>query len=188
MSISELEARIRKRLSERSPRQVPEGQRPAAVLLPLLRYQESFRLLLTKRASGLRRQPGQIAFPGGAIEAGDVSPLAAALRECQEEVGLHPKDVTVLGQMDERETIAGFRITPFVGSVAAPYRFKTNHEVSELLEVPLTALQEPSVLEIEYRRLEDGSTREIYHYQYGRYDIWGITGRLVKELLEVAQL
>lgn len=142
-------------------------------------------LLLTRRSQSLRRQPGDIAFPGGTVDPADPSPLATALRESHEEVGLSSDDVTVLGQMDERGTVTGFRITPFVASVAGPYPFRTNDEVDALIEVPIAALKSPDILEVENRHLPDGSRVTVYHYHYQEHDIWGITGRLIKEFLEL---
>lgn len=182
----EIERELRRRLEARKPRQaVTEALRPAAVLLPLVSVEDHYELLLTVRASSLRRQPGDISFPGGAIDPEDASPLAAALRESEEEVGLKASDVHILGQMDEMPTITGFRITPFVGLVKGPYAFRTNHEVEELLLVPLAALCEPGVVSVERREISPGRKIPIYHYQYEEHDIWGITGRLVKELIEL---
>ena len=150
--------------------------------------EEGERLLLTRRSQSLRRQPGDIAFPGGAVDPDDDSPLAAALRESHEEVGLASRDVTVLGQMDERGTVTGFRITPFVAAVAragGPYPFRTNHEVEKLIEVRIEALSSPDILEVEQRRLPDGTVRAVYHYHYQGHDIWGITGQLIKEFLDL---
>jgi hypothetical protein len=86
--------------------------------------------------------------------------------------------------MDERGTITGFRITPFVGVVIGPYDFAPNHEVGELLKVPIGLLSDPAVLSIETRRIR-GVRRDVYHYRYGEHDIWGITGQLVKDFLEL---
>lgn len=119
------------------------------------------------------------------MDPADASPLATALRESREEVGLRSDDVTVLGQMDERGTVTGFRITPFVATVPGPYPFRANHEVEKILEVPIDALSAPDVLEIEHRRLPDGSVRPVYHYHFEGHDIWGITGRLIKEFLDL---
>ncbi len=177
--------KLRERLSNREPQRGPSELRPAAVLIPLILAPEGHRLLFTIRASNLRRQPGDISFPGGAVDASDNTPLVIALRESREEVGLESEHVSVLGQMDERGTITGFRVTPFVGAIRGPYPFRANHEVEELLEVPLEALNDEHTLEIEYRRLPDGSRHEVYHYVYGKYDIWGVTGQLVKEFLEL---
>jgi 8-oxo-dGTP pyrophosphatase MutT (NUDIX family) len=153
-------------------------------LIPLVSTPDNLLLLLTRRASNLRRQPGDISFPGGAIDATDPNPLAAALRESEEEVALQRSDVVVLGQMDERETVTGFRVSPFVGSVKGPYKFEPNHEVAELILVPLNDLRQPGLLEIERRR-HRGETIPVYHYFYKGYDIWGITGRIIKELLDL---
>jgi 8-oxo-dGTP pyrophosphatase MutT (NUDIX family) len=159
--------------------------RPAAVLIPLVSEPGGHQLLLTRRARDLRRQPGDISFPGGAIDEADPTPLAAALRESEEEVGLKRGDVNVLGQMDERETVTGFRITPFVGAVRGPYPFKPNHEVAELILAPIATLRQPGTLRLEYRILESGAKIRVYHYLFQGHDIWGITGRLIKELLDI---
>jgi 8-oxo-dGTP pyrophosphatase MutT (NUDIX family) len=153
-------------------------------LIPLVSTPENLQLLLTRRASNLRRQPGDISFPGGAIDATDPNPLAAALRESEEEVGLLRSDVVVLGQMDEHETVTGFRVAPFVGVVKGPYRFQPNREVAELIRVPLSDLRRPEMLHIEHRRYR-GQMVPVYHYLYEDYDIWGITGRIIKELLDL---
>jgi 8-oxo-dGTP pyrophosphatase MutT (NUDIX family) len=188
--MQDLVERVRERLAMRAPRASPSSSahlRPAAVLLPILVESGGHRLLLTRRSARLRRQPGDISFPGGAVDRGDRSPLAAALRESEEEVGLAAADVTLLGQLDERGTITGFRISPFIGAVPGRYDFRPNHEVAELLSVPIDALADPSALRVEKRRLKDGSVRDVYHYQYGEHDIWGITGQLVRDFLELLE-
>jgi 8-oxo-dGTP pyrophosphatase MutT (NUDIX family) len=181
--MSDLVSVVRACLSQREPRRGPAGLRPAAVLLPVLVSASGHRLILTVRARGLRRQPGDISFPGGVLEPADATPLDAALRESREEIGLRSEDVQLLGQMDERGTITGFRITPFVGAVEHPYTFRPNHEVGAVLEVPIEELRRPDVLYVEKRRLRDGRERDVYHYRYGEHDIWGITGRLVRDFL-----
>jgi len=171
--------RIRHRLEARVPTSGPANLRAAAVLMPIVIGDGSETLLLTERSRRLRRQPGDIAFPD------DASPLAAALRESREEVGLASDDVTVLGQMDERGTVTGFRITPFVATVSGPYPFRTNHEVERIIEVPIDVLADPAIVEIEKRRLPDGSLRDVYHYHFEEHDIWGITGQLIREFLDL---
>jgi 8-oxo-dGTP pyrophosphatase MutT (NUDIX family) len=181
--MSPLVERVRVRLRDRVPAKAPVGGlRPAAVLIPIVVEPAGEALLLTRRADTLRRQPGDISFPGGAVDPADETPLAAALRESREEVGLDPGAVTLLGQLDERETSTGFRITPFVGAILHPYDFEPNHEVGELLKVPLDALSDPAALSIEKRRV-NGLVRDVYHYRYREHDIWGITGRLVRDFL-----
>jgi 8-oxo-dGTP pyrophosphatase MutT (NUDIX family) len=183
--MSWVEEALKKILHNRSPRAAPRKElRPAAVLIPLVSTPEGLQLLLTRRASNLRRQPGHISFPGGAIDPTDPSPLAAALRESDEEVGLRRSDVAVLGQLDEHETVTGFRVTPFVGAVKGPYAFRPNHEVAELIWVPWSVLRHPGLLQIEHR-MHRGKMVPVYHYLYKGYDIWGITGRIIKELLDL---
>jgi 8-oxo-dGTP pyrophosphatase MutT (NUDIX family) len=183
--MDDLLERVRERLERSRPRHARAGLRPAAVLLPIIVSAGDHRLLLTRRSHRLRRQPGDISFPGGAVDPGDSTPLATALRESREEIGLRAEDVTLLGQMDERGTVTGFRITPFVGAVRGPYEFRPNHEVGELLEVPIAALTEPSALRVEKRKLRDGTIRDVYHYRYRAHDIWGITGQLVRDFLDL---
>ena len=180
-----LEDALRRRLMSRPPARVPQSDlRPAAVLIPLVSMPRDHQILLTRRASNLRRQPGDISFPGGAVDEDDPSPLAAALRESEEEVGLEAGKVKILGQMDERETSTGFRITPFVGSVNGRYPFRPNHEVEELIRVPLSVLRRPDTLQPEYRR-HRGRKVKVYHFLVGGYDIWGITGRLIRDFLDL---
>lgn len=171
-------------LSQEKAADPPRDLRPAAVLIPVVAEPEGCKLLLTKRASMLRRQPGDIAFPGGAVDTGDENPLETALRESREEVGLVAKDVGILGRLRERATVTGFWLTPYVGVVNGQYAFKSNEEVAEILLVPFSALG-THVRRLEKRELPDGTSRTIYHYQYGPHDIWGITGRLVKEILDI---
>lgn len=184
-SVSDLVDLLRARLTERPPRRRPTSLRRAAVLIPVVRGPGRDELLLTRRSKRLRRQPGDIAFPGGAVESSDRTPLDAALRESEEEVGLARSDVEVLGQLDERGTVTGFRVTPFIGVVEGPYPFRANHEVAELLGVPVDELKKPEVLRIERRSLRDGTLRDVYHYHYRDHDIWGITGRLVRDFLDL---
>ena len=180
--------RTRRRLQGRAARSLRSSLRPAAVLLPILVGDVPEKLLLTRRSDKLRRQPGDIAFPGGAVDPGDPTALHAALRESCEEVGLLPEHVNVLGQMDERATVTGFRITPFVGTVDGPYPFRTNHEVDVLIEVPIETLRDPDILEVENRRMPDGSMRDVYHYHFEGHDIWGITGQLIKDFLDLIRV
>jgi len=182
--VDDLVRRVQERLQKRVPSSAPAELRAAAVLIPIVVEPEGHSILLTRRAQTLRRQPGDISFPGGAVDPSDATPLAAALRESREEVGLDSGAVTLLGQMDERGTVTGFRITPFVGAILGPYDFAPNYEVGELLKVPLAALSNPSALSIETRRFH-GLPREVYHYRYRGHDIWGITGQLVKDFLEL---
>ena len=97
----------------------------------------------------------------------------------------------MLGQMDERATVTGFRITPFVGTVDGPYPFRTNHEVDVLIEVPIETLRDPDILEVENRRMSDGSMGDVYHYHFEGPTSGGsrgITGQLIKDFLDLIRV
>lgn len=156
--------------------------RPASVLVPLVERGGGLDLILTRRAVRLKHHPGQVAFPGGKQEASDPTPLAAALREAQEEIGLAPHDVRVLGYFDTHETITDFRVTPFVGLVSPGFRpVPDRSEVDEVFEVPLAFVLDPANLQLHGRRWK-GGRRQYYAIPYGPHYIWGATARILKAL------
>ena len=160
------------------------GLRPAAVLLPLTESGGELRLILTKRASHLKHHPGQIALPGGMVEAEDTDPAAAALREAREEIGLLPDNVEVLGGLPFHQTVTGFRITPVVGRVRAPFTpVPEAGEVAEVFEVPFAHVAVPERYRVE-GRFWGGIKRYYYTIPYGPYYIWGATARILRALAE----
>ncbi|MEM9049037.1 MAG: CoA pyrophosphatase [Pseudomonadota bacterium] len=156
--------------------------RAAAVLCGLTERDGAYHILLTRRAPALKHHAGQVAFPGGKVDAGDPSPLAAALREAQEEIGLAPEHVEVLGSIDGHETATGFAITPFVGIVAPGFRpVPETGEVAEVFEAPLDFLMDPS----NHKRASrdwNGQKRYFYEMPWGQHYIWGATARILKGL------
>ena len=111
-------AQIRRALARHRPRKSTETFRPAAVLVPLLPRPEGLHVLFTERSHELRAHAGQISFPGGGIDSSDADARAAALREAQEEVGLDPRHVEIIGQLDDCPTfVTGYVILPVVGVV-----------------------------------------------------------------------
>jgi len=189
--VETLPDRIASRLALRSPRRVDGTLRGAAVLVPLVEREGGYSLVLTRRAADLRRQPGDIAFPGGMVDPGDPSEVAAALREGREEIGLDPGGVLVLGQLDDRVTVQRFRLVPFVALIPSSAVLRAGPEVDEIFEVPLRTLLHPDceTTEVQRSRKLPGGTdvvsRVVFRYRYRDYDIWGLTARIIRDLLDV---
>jgi 8-oxo-dGTP pyrophosphatase MutT (NUDIX family) len=156
--------------------------RPAAVLVPLLTDDEGAHLLFTVRSRHLPHHAGQIAFPGGAVEAGE-SVEEAARREAFEEVGLEVPPSAVLGRLSPLPSPAGYLATPVVASLPRPARLALDPgEVEEAFTVPLHDLEATPAEREE--RLFRGAPRTIHRYRWRRRDIWGFTGNVVREFLE----
>jgi 8-oxo-dGTP pyrophosphatase MutT (NUDIX family) len=159
--------------------------RPAAVLLGLIERPKGLTILLTERAAHLPHHPGQISFPGGRIEAGDADPVAAALREAHEEVGLQMAQVEVLGQLSPQLTGTGFTVTPVVGWLTADFEARPDPtEVQTAFEVPLAHLLAPE----NYRRqtLTRWGTRfSTVEFYFDRHRIWGATAGILMRFIEI---
>ena len=157
--------------------------KPAAVLVPVV-DRPAPAVILTMRTAELPNHAGQIAFPGGKIDQGDQGPLAAALREAQEEVGLDPRLVEPLGYLDLYLTFSGFRILPVVARVAPGYKLTLNaSEVADAFEVPLDFLMGP---ENHQRHSRDwkGIQRHYYAMPYQERYIWGVTAGILRNLYD----
>jgi 8-oxo-dGTP pyrophosphatase MutT (NUDIX family) len=175
-------------LSARAPKILEaSGLKRAAVLVPIQQTGDGEHLVLTRRTETLNSHSGQVAFPGGKIEASDASALEAALRESHEEVGIAPHDVRVIGQLDPITASSGYVVTPFVGVVPHPYEFNLNAaEASALFTVPLEAFLAEGCFKIEPRLYPPERRDPIYHFYYREWDIWGATARIILQLLEFA--
>lgn len=174
---------LRERLASPPPRRLPPSElRQAAVLVPL--YVEAGELwtVLTKRTDTLPSHRSQIAFPGGGRELKE-DPWAAALRETQEEIGLDPRVVLKLGELDEVESPMGFRVIPCVGAIPYPHQLEPSEaEIAEVFNLPLTAFANPRLVE-EREVLINGMKRNILIYHIGNRQIWGMTARILQNLL-----
>lgn len=156
----------------------------AAVLVPIVLHPEAPTVLLTQRAAALRSHSAQIAFPGGRVDATDGSPLVAALREAEEEVGLAPCKVRAVGYLDAYLTGTGYRVTPVVGLVEPPLALTINpHEVEEAFETPLAFLLDPANHQRHGREWK-GRYRTYYAMPHGDRYIWGATAGMIRNLYE----
>lgn len=166
------------------PTLADQAHRPAAVLIPVIARGDEASIILTRRASHLKDHAGQVAFPGGKIDAADASPLATALREADEEIGLASHHVTPLGFLDPYLSATGFRIIPVMALVADTAQFQPNAaEVEAVFEVPLRFLMDPSNHQqhaAEWR----GAIRKYYAIPYETHYIWGVTAGILRNLYE----
>ena len=179
---------IRAALAAYEPKRIKRDDlERAAVLIVLYEKGGVQHIIFQVRSELVLHHKGQISFPGGAEDPGDIDLRMTALRETEEEIGLVNEDVEVLGQLDDAITISDFVVTPYVGRVTAPapYPFAPRgYEVAELLEVPLPHLLEPSTLnmqELEWR----GNPVRSPSYSYGDHLIWGATARILQQFLEL---
>jgi 8-oxo-dGTP pyrophosphatase MutT (NUDIX family) len=156
---------------------------PAAVLVPVIAREEPT-VLFTQRSAGLPVHAGQISFPGGKLDAADPDPLATALREAEEEIGLDAGFVDPLGYLDPYLSGTGFRIVPVVALVSPAFHLVLNPaEVDEAFEVPLKFLMTPSN-HARHSREWKGVQRSFYAMPYGERYIWGITAGILRKLYE----
>ncbi len=161
--------------------------RPAAVLVALEERDDDLYLILTRRTDHLKDHPGQVSFPGGSIERGDDGPVGAALREAHEEIGLDPGRIEIAGFLPNYLTITGFAVTPVVGFVRGPVRYRLDpYEVAEAFEVPLGYVFDPANHrhEVTHRY---GVDIPIYEINYGRHRIWGATAGMILGFYQLLQ-
>ncbi|MDH3745280.1 MAG: CoA pyrophosphatase [Acidobacteriota bacterium] len=177
-------SQLRERLANPAPLRLTPGEaRQAAVLVPLFVDAGELWTLLTKRSEEMPQHKGQVAFPGGGQEMGE-DPWAAALRESREELGLDPMGVMRLGQLDEAATPSGYHIVPCVGAIPHSVELDVNEsEIAEVFPVPLTAFAQPRIVEERVVKV-DGRESSIRIYHVGRHQVWGLTARIVQNLLE----
>ncbi len=157
--------------------------RPAAVLIPVVDHPEPT-VLLTQRAAHLNEHAGQISFPGGKIDATDASPLDAALREAEEEIGLQRDFIDPVGYLDLYATGFGFRILPTVARVRPGFTLTINHsEVDDAFEVPLSFLMNPANHQVHSKEFR-GMERFYYAMPFAERYIWGATAGILRVLYE----
>lgn len=172
-------------LKSRSPQALAgNGYKPAAVLIPIQERRDGDYLVLTKRADNLRTHKGQIAFPGGRVDAGDVDVIGTALRESQEEIGIDPACVRVLGRLDEFTAGYGLIVTPVIGVIPPHCEFRIDPaETTAVASVSIGALMQPSNFAMNDYLSPGGHPS--YHFYVNGWDVWGVTARIIAQFLEL---
>jgi len=157
----------------------PKDPAAAAVLIPIVDHADEPSILFTQRATHLKNHGGQISFPGGRIEAADAGPMAAALRETHEEIGLHPDRVSVLGYLPDHLVVSGFRVTPVVALVRPGFSLTLDAtEVDDTFEVPLRHVFDPANHQSRTRRFGDDEV-QLFDIPFGSRHIWGATAGML---------
>ena len=154
----------------------------AAVLVPIIIRDNGLHILLTKRNENLKNHAGQISFPGGRVDDTDRDAQHTALRETQEEIGLKPRLIKVIGELDQYVVGTGYLVNPFVGVIKPPFKLiRQEDEVSEIFEVPLDFLINPANF-TRYARMFNGETHYHHAITWGNYFIWGATAGMLRNL------
>lgn len=191
-SIAELltdEKRLKDRICEvlatRRRRIIPrEELRESAVLIPLAWNGGEPLMIVTKRSMDVEHHKGEISFPGGSVEPADQGLVQTALREAQEEIGLDPGDVEVLGLLDDHISILGYHITPVVGTIPHPYEFRINSESETILQVPLHKALSDTAWMAE-RTSFRGKGINVYFLEIDGGVVWGATARILKHFVDL---
>jgi len=160
--------------------------RSAAVLIPMIETHAGWHLLFLRRAENCNDyHSGQVAFPGGRREREDANPEATALREAQEEMGIAPRDVDVLGRLSDLISTTNYRIAPFVGVIPWPYPLRlAPAEVARAFTIPLRWLSDPDNREVYEHPLRSGTVPVVRYRPYGGELLWGATARMTVNLLQ----
>jgi 8-oxo-dGTP pyrophosphatase MutT (NUDIX family) len=178
-------AKVRRLLAAREPvRRDEAALQPAAVLLPLFAPspEKEPHVWLVRRPDQMRIHGGQVALPGGKNEAQDADGLATALRETEEEIGLGAADLEVLGRLDDRVTVTGFVVTPFVGWINRDFTPRPHAtEVARVFALPLSTFVDPRVMTVTW----GGEPRDVLCYEADGETIWGLTARILASFVEL---
>jgi len=173
------------RVTGRTPTPVTDEERDAAVLVPVLERADGLFLLFTKRADHLGEHPGQMSFPGGGREPSDDDLLATARREAEEEIGVRPTEVDVLGALDDIRTTTRYAVTPFVARVPDRAYTPDEREVAEIVVLPVAGLTDLANYESQRREHPKYGPVRVHFFHVDGFTVWGATGRILVQLLEL---
>ncbi|WP_265110333.1 NUDIX hydrolase [Halosolutus halophilus] len=172
-------------VASHQPLEIDDQEYDAAVLAPVIERDGEPHLLFTRRADHLGEHPGQMSFPGGGAEPVDETILDTALREANEEIGLESAEAEVVGQLDDIRTITEYAVTPFVARVPDREYVRDDREVAEIVVLPLSGLLDRDNYEYERRDHPYYGDIVIHYFHVDGYTVWGATGRILVQLLEL---
>ena len=162
--------------------------RRAAVLLPIFWEGSEPHVVFTKRSEHVPHHKGQVSFPGGSIDPTDADAYAAAVRETEEEIGIPPDQVEMLGRLDDILTITHFVVTPYVARIPAGFAYRpSDFEIAEVFHVALRDLADPNRLREEVVSFEE-RPYPIYYFDHAGHNIWGATAKILRQFLAVTRL
>jgi 8-oxo-dGTP pyrophosphatase MutT (NUDIX family) len=173
------------RLDSHAPASITGERHEAAVLAPVIERSAGPHLLFTKRAEDLGEHPGQMSFPGGGREPEDGTLCETALREADEEIGLHPQEADPVGRLDDIQTVTHYSVRPFVARVPDRTYDPDEREVAEIAVLPVESFLDPSNYESEYRSHPQYGEVLVHYFHVDDYTVWGATARILTQLLEL---
>lgn len=174
------------RVGSYKPSTAAEGDREAAVLVPVITRPDDEQLLFTKRADHLGEHPGQMSFPGGGREPGDESLEATARREAFEEIGLEFDAAEIVGRLDDLPTVSNYSVRPFVAKIPDATYVPDEREVAEIAILSISDLTDLENYDSERREHSYYGTIRIHYFRVDGYTVWGATGRMLAQFLELA--
>ena len=174
------------RVAAHEPVVVDDEPQEAAVIAPVVTRPEGEAVLFTKRADHLSDHPGQMSFPGGGREPEDDDLLQTALREANEEIGLDPMAVNVVGRLDDIRTITHYSVRPFVGRIPDRDYLPSDEEVAEIVTLPVSELTDLDNYESEHRDHPHYGEIRLHFFYVDGYTVWGATARMLVQLLELS--
>ena len=179
-------AMLKQVLAERVKVDITDSElMPAAVLIVLYAKSGSYHVLLNKRSELVEYHKGEISFPGGARDPEDQDIVDTALRETEEEMGVSRGDITILGQLDDIITRTNFGVRVYVGTIPYPYPFNPSaNEIAEVLEIPISVLQDPTNL-LQDARLVDGELSITISYACDGHVVFGATATILEQFLDI---